>query len=181
MIIYLGVRLALCHGVSRGHVNHFEYYHLILTDTQSIHPAKFSSKLPKQCGLKTVYTGLPFEWLKVINSSYIKCFQSIYTYIYQMDHVCQRCHKEYSTRTCADDNCCCWKSPNSKHLCDHGFMDVLKHQSSDSRKNDFMYKTSVYCLHAVRTAHTCFVHSHFFDCMMIGVLIHPWNHGRINA
>ena len=39
-----------------------------------------------------------------------------------MDCVCQRCHKKCSTRTCVDDYYCCWKSPNSNHLCDHGFM-----------------------------------------------------------
>ena len=66
-------------------------------------------------------------------------FQIVYCYIQykqmisthpstqsQMDYVCQRYHKECSTRTCADDYYCCWKSPNSNHLCDHGFMDVIK-------------------------------------------------------
>ena len=33
----------------------------------------------------------------------------IYIYIYQMDCVCQRYHKECSTRTCADDCYDCWK------------------------------------------------------------------------
>ena len=33
----------------------------------------------------------------------------IYIYIYHMDCLCQRYHKECSTRTCADDCCHCWK------------------------------------------------------------------------
>ena len=74
----------------------------------------------------------------------------IYIYTYQMDCVCQRCHKECSTSTCADDYYCCWKSPNSNHLCDHGFMDVLKHQLSGSRKIDFMHKQVITALTAWR-------------------------------
>ena len=31
--------------------------------------------------------------------------------IYIMDCGCQRCHKMCSTRRCADDDYCCWKSP----------------------------------------------------------------------
>ena len=38
----------------------------------------------------------------------------IYIYIYQMDCVCQRYHKECSTRTCADDCYNCWKKPKLK-------------------------------------------------------------------
>ena len=34
---------------------------------------------------------------------------ALYIYIYQMDCVCQRYHKECSTRTCADDCYNCWK------------------------------------------------------------------------
>ena len=35
-------------------------------------------------------------------------------YIYQMDCVCQRYHKECSTRTCADDCYNCWKKSKLK-------------------------------------------------------------------
>ena len=38
----------------------------------------------------------------------------IYIYIYQMDCVCQRYHKECSTRTCADDCYNCWKKSKLK-------------------------------------------------------------------
>ena len=41
-----------------------------------------------------------------INASYTG---HIYIYIYQMDCVCQRYHKECSTRTCADDCYYSWK------------------------------------------------------------------------
>ena len=59
--------------------------------------------------------------------------------LYIMDCVCQRCHKECSTRTCADDYYYCWKSPNSNHLCDHGVMDVI----------------NIGCLREVRAVITC--------------------------
>ena len=42
-----------------------------------------------------------------------------------MGCVCQRCHKECSTRTCADDYNYCLISPNWHHLYDHGFMDGI--------------------------------------------------------
>ena len=38
----------------------------------------------------------------------------IYIYIYKMDCVCQRYHKECSTRTCADDCYNCWKKSKLK-------------------------------------------------------------------
>ena len=43
---------------------------------------------------------------------YVYVYICIYMYICQMDCVCQRCHKERSTHTCADDYYCCWKSNN---------------------------------------------------------------------
>ena len=64
------------------------------------------------------------------------CKHYIYIYIYQMDCVCQRYHKECLTRTCADDCYNCWKSPNSSHMYDHGFMDNTNRQAvCKSQKN----------------------------------------------
>ena len=42
------------------------------------------------------------------------CIIYIYIYIYIMDCVCQRNHKECSTRTCADDCYNCWKKSKLK-------------------------------------------------------------------
>ena len=42
---------------------------------------------------------------------------------------------------------CCWKSPNSNHFCDHGFMNVLNtYQSSGSQKIDFIHKQVITAL-----------------------------------
>ena len=63
-----------------------------------------------------------------------------------MDCVCQRCHKECSTRTCPDHCYCCWKSPNPNHLWDHGFMDVVKtpivSQSVNQKKKNLEWFTN---------------------------------------
>ena len=63
-----------------------------------------------------------------------------YIYMYQMDCVCQHFHKECSTRTCPDDCHNWWKSPNSSHLYDHGFMDVITTPIVRQSKIDFMHK-----------------------------------------
>ena len=45
---------------------------------------------------------------------YSTAYIYIYKYIYQMVCVCQRYHKECSTRTCADDCYNCWEKPKLK-------------------------------------------------------------------
>ena len=79
-------------------------------------------------------------------------YHYIYIYIYKMDCVCQRCHKECSTRTCAGDYYYCWKSPNSKHLYDHGFMDVINTPIVRQSKNLLNAQTSDYGPYFVEAA-----------------------------
>ena len=55
-------------------------------------------------------------------------YKHIYIYIYQMDCVCQRYHKECSTRT-RMIAIIVEKSPNSSHMYDHGFMDNTNRQA----------------------------------------------------
>ena len=70
----------------------------------------------------------------------------IYTiYIYQLECICQRNHKECSTRTCADDCYYCWKGPDSSHLYDHGSMDVITTpivRQSVNHKTSFKWLTN---------------------------------------
>ena len=54
-------------------------------------------------GLTETLSGLQ----KIFRYNTFLC-DTIYIYIYQMDCVCQRYHKECSTRTCADDCYNCW-------------------------------------------------------------------------
>ena len=75
---------------------------------------------------------------------------AVLIYIYQMDCVCQRCHKECSTRTCTDDYYYCWKNPNSNHLCDHCFMGVIITPIARQSKIDFMHKQVITALTSLR-------------------------------
>ena len=65
---------------------------------------------------KSVCLGPNYWWVRRFFPTSSRMYSSvpIYIYIYQMDCVCQRCHKECSTRTCADDCYNCWKKSKLK-------------------------------------------------------------------
>ena len=58
-----------------------------------------------------IYT---YIYIYIYTHIYTYTHTHIYIYIYQMDYVCQRYHKECSTRTCADDCYNCWKKSKLK-------------------------------------------------------------------
>ena len=70
------------------------------------------------------------------------------------------------------------KDSNSNHDCDHGVMDVLKHQSSSNRKTTFCTKQMSTVLTAWGSTHLFYAKSSFFDCVMIGASIQQLNHGH---
>ena len=52
--------------------------------------------------------------VKINTHTYMYIYMYMYIYIYKMDCVCQRYHKECSTRTCTDDCYNCWKKSKLK-------------------------------------------------------------------
>ena len=64
---------------------------------------------------------------------------------------------------------CCWKSPNSNHLCDHSSMDVWKHQPSGSRKKCLYAQTSDYGPYCMEAANLTLVIICAFACWALFV------------
>ena len=62
-------------------------------------------------------------------SLHTRYYLSIYIAIYIKCTVCQRCHKECPTSTCADDCYNCWKKSKLKSYVRPGFMDNTNRQA----------------------------------------------------
>ena len=64
-----------------------------------------------------MYFPTGFFFLSLSLSLSFSLYLYVYIYIYQMDCVCQRYHKECSTRTYADDCYNCWKKVQTQVIC----------------------------------------------------------------